>query len=81
MILDDMIFIKINMIMIQQSREFDVKLKIMKVRSRVNTKIMLKIFFDRVNVFMSIKQVTQQLFQIIEFNQFVMKRRVFFSIR
>ena len=29
---------------------------------------------------MSIKQVTQQLFQIIEFIQFVMKRRVFFIV-
>ena len=57
-----MIFIKIDMIIFQQSREFDVKFEIINVKLKINTKIMKVKLNVNTNVFMSIKQVTQQLF-------------------
>ena len=56
------------MTIVQQSRDFNVKFEI--IKSKMN--IIIK-FFNRMNV--------AQRFQIIEFNQFVIKRRVFSLIR
>lgn len=67
-IFNDIIFIKIDMTIVQQSRDFNVKFEI--IKSKMN--IIIK-FFNRMNV--------AQRFQIIEFNQFVIKRRVFSLIR